>query len=272
MVRKADITVWAWVVSITVHLCVLGAFGAVKLSGLNSEQVQNTQVSAKIKAFAGIINTEMPIPKPKVREFLKKEPVEKKQSEKIARNTDNSQTSKDFSDLISQTKSDISLDKMLPSGAAEFFGGAVVEKKICFVVDSSGSMKGVLGLVKKHLCGTIDSLGADQYFYIIFFGNQRLFELGDGRLMRASEENKKKAVDFINSIQEAGATDAIKAFERMLEIRDNSGNRPGLIYFLTDGFEIASEGDTNFESRLNDLISQLAPTAKINTIDRKSVV
>ena len=134
-----------------------------------------------------------------------------------------------------------------PQSRTEFFGSSTNKRKICYLVDCSGSMQGLFGRVKKELRKSIDSLEQDQYFAVIFFGRGGLIEFEDGKLVRASVKNKQVAYDFINPIEPAGQGDGIAALNKALNIRDSGGLAPQVIYFLTDGFDIAGEGDANAE-------------------------
>jgi hypothetical protein len=148
----------------------------------------------------------------------------------------------------------------------EFFGSFTDQRKVCYLVDCSGSMQGVFGRVQRNLKESISGLQADQYFYIIFFGADKLYESGDGRLLRAGEKAKSSAYDFIDSIQPAGLTNAPAALERAVQIRDGRGINPSVIYFLTDGFELTAKGTQIFSQKVADLLKRFAPTTRINTI------
>ncbi len=124
----------------------------------------------------------------------------------------------------------------------------------------------MFGQVRKRLKKSIASLQSDQYFCIIFFGNNRLFEFSNGRLLRATQKAKTSAYDFINSVQAAGQTNALAALEKAVQIRDGSGVSPPVIYFLTDGFELTTEDSYQFSRKIANLLRQSAPTTKINTI------
>jgi Mg-chelatase subunit ChlD len=148
----------------------------------------------------------------------------------------------------------------------EFFGSWTEERKVCYAVDSSGSMRGMFRRVRENLKKSIEALQPDQYFYIIFFGGKELLELGSGRLLRATPKAKSAAYDFIDSVQPAGQTNALAALERAVQIRDSSGNSPAVIYFLTDGFELTTENTRRFSQRISNLLRKSSPKTKINAI------
>ncbi|MHC4221189.1 MAG: vWA domain-containing protein, partial [Planctomycetota bacterium] len=71
---------------------------------------------------------------------------------------------------------------------------------------------------------------------------------------------------LINSVEPKGKTNALAAIEKALRIRDNNANAPAVIYFLTDGFELAGLEGRQFTSEVAELLKKFAPTSKINTI------
>ncbi len=127
-------------------------------------------------------------------------------------------------------------------------------------------MRGTFVQVQKKLKESIGNLQPDQYFYIIFFGGDSLFEFGNNSLLRATQKAKSSAYDFIDSIRPAGQTNALAALERAVQIRDGSGVGPSLVYFLTDGFELTTEDTQRFSQKIANLLARFAPRTRINTI------
>ena len=152
------------------------------------------------------------------------------------------------------------------SETVEFFGCSTSGRKVVFVVDTSGSMLGFLGQVKEQLKNSIANLEPDNFFYVIFFGNDSISELGDGKLLRATPSSKNKAYAFIDSVQAGGKTNALDAIERAMRIKDGSGNAAQQIFFLTDGLDVEGEYRQKFSVHLKNLRKTLAPNARINTI------
>jgi hypothetical protein len=149
-----------------------------------------------------------------------------------------------------------------------FFGRATTVRKICYVVDATGSMHGRFGLVKQQLTESIRRLEPDQYFYIIFFlDGDRLLETGGGRLVRATPTAKAQAEAFVDAVRPSGATNAVAALRRGMEIRDALGQAPQLIYFLTDGFDLGETvGIDDFVERIEQTRRQLASQSRVHTI------
>ena len=273
--RGEDVRFWAWAVSITVHLIVLTVFGIFKLSPSKAQGEQLPTPTANISQVRKLLQAVSIIPKPKI-----KSPV-KSRSGGLAAGKLGGLASPHFvvppskpglQDLPKLAKPAGFVSNFPPAGAAilpagiKFFGSRTDQRKVCYLVDCSGSMQGIFGRVRKELLESIQNLQPDQYFYIIFFGGDRLLEFGDGRLVRAAKPAKTAACDFINSIQPAGRTNALAALERTVQIRDDSGISPAVIYFLTDGFELTGEDTHRFSQKIANLLKRFAPTTRINTI------
>jgi len=271
MVWSGGVRFWAWMVSIVVHLTVLTALGFVGFSQAEAGVEQKPVPTAKISQIKKLVQAAPVIPKPKVTR-----PAERRFAKESDRLLPVNQifgtvkpVSKDWPNLAkpSVLMSEISSPRSADlEERIEFFGSFTDERKVCYVVDCSGSMQGVFGQVQKKLSESIGNLQPDQYFYIIFFGGDRLFEFGDGKLLRATEEVKSAAYEFIDSIQPTGQTNALAALERAVQIRDSMAQSAAVVYFLTDGFELTNEDERRFSQEVAKLLAKFAPRTKINTI------
>jgi len=154
-------------------------------------------------------------------------------------------------------------DTLTQTDAAVFDGSL---RRICYVVDCSGSMKGVLGRVCNKLKESVASLQPYQDFYIILFGGGRLFEFGNGQMVRATAEVKAAAFAFIDRAQSEGPTNAAEALEKAVCIRNANGKSVTLIYLLTDGFELTAKDASRFAVRIENLRKRFAPAVRIDTI------
>jgi len=265
------VTFWAWMGSIAVHLIVLTSPSFVELPRSAAEVKQKAVPTAKISQIKKLMQTAGVIPKPKIKRPTKRG-FTKKSDSLLPVNQIFGAVKPVSEDLPNLAKPSVSMSEFpLPSGAnlregIEFFGSFAEERKVCYVVDCSGSMQGVFGQVRKKLSESIGKLQPDQYFYIIFFGGDRLFEFGDGKLLRATEEVKSAAYEFIDSIQPAGQTNALSAFERAVQIRDSMAQSSAVVYFLTDGFELTAEDEQRFSQKAASLLAKFAPGTRINTI------
>ncbi|MHC4758187.1 MAG: VWA domain-containing protein, partial [Planctomycetota bacterium] len=252
------------------HLMILTAFGYVKLSNTTEIYSDMYIPTAKINPLKNQMEKTSVIPKPKVtRPSLNKQTKDRKEVKKNSffhmpdsptYRTPSAATKTADATEYSMAKNSFAL------GGVEFFGSGTYERKICFVVDCSGSMQGTMGQVKQQLKSSIGKLVPDQYFYVIFFGDGRLFESGNGKLVRASQNNKENAYDFIDGITAAGRTNAFQALERAVKVEDDQGTKASVFYFLTDGFELASGESESLSLKIAELIIHSAPNTQINTI------
>ena len=278
--QGGSVTFWAWTASIAVHLIVLTVFGFVKFSPCQRQAWAKTQVrdvpipTAKVSQIKRLIEATPIIPKPKIKKPTRSEFARRVNAaaHKLAAERIFEAAKPGNQGLGDLAKPSVSEGVYVLPGSKilrhkiEFFGSFTDQRKVCYLVDCSGSMQGVFGRVQRKLKESIEGLQADQYFYIIFFGGDKLFESGGGRLLRAGEKAKSAAYDFIDSIQPAGRTNAPAALERAVQIRDGRGVSPSVIYFLTDGFELTTEGTQKFSQKVADLLKRFAPTTRINTI------
>lgn len=271
--RNGSVMFWAWMVSIGVHLIVLGAFGIVRFS---QSKVQSKRWSAPVSEVKKFMQAAPVVPKPKV-----KSPVESRRVSGAKRIVGGIRNRRYEMDIRQSRTSNTSVgtvriqkwvgNAMLPGGVdlpkgIEFFGSWTEQRKVCYLVDCSGSMRGTFGRVQKELKESISGLQPDQYFYIIFFGGNKLFEFGDGRLLRATQEAKLAACDFIDLVKPVGRTNAFAAMEKAVQIGDSGAQVGLIIYLLTDGFELTAGDEQKFPQRVEDLLRRFAPETKINTI------
>jgi len=115
------------------------------------------------------------------------------------------------------------------SPSPSFCGLTSPASKVVYVVDRSGSMTDSIDYVKYELKRSIASFDARVKFHVIFFSSGPPVEMPTRRLVPATEQNKKLAFKFIDSVTPQGETDPSKALERAFAVG------PELIYFLTDG-------------------------------------
>jgi hypothetical protein len=258
-------------ISIAVHLIVLTAFGFVTFSQSEAQLAQGSAPTAKVNRIKELAQSAPVIPKPKVKRSVKDLFVEKK-ARLLSKNPVLGPAESRLRDWSNLAKpSALGSGFSLPSTddfahEIEFFGSFTDERKVCYLVDCSGSMRGLFGQVRAKLAESIAQMQPDQYFCIIFFGGDRLFEFGNGRLVRATEQAKSAAYEFIDSVRPAGHTNALKALERAVQVRDRAGAGPAVIYFLSDGFELTTENQQRFSQRGANLLVRFAPSTRINTI------
>ena len=117
--------------------------------------------------------------------------------------------------------------------------GKVIEKDVCFVADTSGSMAGKkIEQAKAALAFCLKSLNPGDRFNLVPFSTEaRKFS---DALMPADEANVKKALEFVGSIRAAGGTAIHEALTTALQMSPNT-DRPYMIVFLTDGLPTIGE-------------------------------
>lgn len=271
---------WAWTASIAVHLIALTAFGLVRFSQARTGGSGPLTPIARVSRPREFTQAAPVIPKPKV-----KRPANSRLDDLAVGWLDvpaprrfgisrSKLSSRDLGNFAAPAgpQGVFSLPGGInPSKGVEFFGGPTAgqnaeRRKVCYLVDCSGSMQGVFGQVRRKLKDSIADLQPDEYFYVIFFGGGELFESGNGRVLRATTEAKFAAYNFIDSIQSAGQTNATDALERAVQIRDGQGNSASVVYLLTDGFELTTEDAQSFSQRVASMLKRFAPATRIDTI------
>ncbi len=268
---RRSVTFWAWMISIGLHMLVLTAFAVAKFSQSPIQDYQRTAPVAQVSYVKELLQANPVIAKPKIKRTEKKQLVSRtskmiskdKVLERLkpsVQETDDLAGASNFEDGIR-----LGVDNVL-SRDTEFFGSRTDQRKICYVVDCSGSMRGMFGLVQKRLKDSVASLQPDQYFHIIFFGNDRLYEFGGGQLIRATQNTKSDAYDFIDSVKPCGRTNALTALERAIQFGGKQRQGPSIIYFLTDGFELTGEDAVRFSYKIANLLKRFSLATKINTV------
>jgi len=128
--------------------------------------------------------------------------------------------------------------------------------RFVYVFDRSASMAEPAGVplsrAKAELLRSIDQLGEVQQFYVIFYNDRmRLFTpSGAGRLVFATDANKRAARRFVESVPAAGGTRHAEPLAAALRLA------PDAIFMLTDG----DAGDDVTEEEYERLLGSLGRT------------
>ncbi|MBN1816905.1 MAG: VWA domain-containing protein [Sedimentisphaerales bacterium] len=266
------VTLLAWLSSILIHVVVFSVFGAVSFRSAGQGDAGRTRPVPVVAQIKQAMNTPFVIPKPKVKTLFSEHrslrPVKKDLEWNTVGKIDLGQTQEPVVELFSETPLGLETTDRSATEGVSFFGQYAGSRKICYVVDASGSMHGRLGQVKTQLTDSIEQLRPDQFFYIIFFQDgDRLLETGGGRLVRATPANKEQARAFIDGVIPSGPTNAVNALQRAMQIRDSQGRTAELIYFLTDGFDLGEgTGVEMFAAQIENVRKDLASGTRINTI------
>jgi len=123
---------------------------------------------------------------------------------------------------------------------------AAVPREYIFILDVSGSMYGFpLEISKALMADIFKSLRPQDYMNVLLFesGSAVLSEKGS---LPATEENKKKALEFISARPGGGGTEILPAFKRALALPRTKGTSR-IVVAATDGY-------VNVEAELFEVI------------------
>jgi len=258
------------VLSVVFHIILLSIFAFVRFSSKPTIVHASVSPMAKINAVNRLIEKPQPLPKPKVISSASREKVIFPAIEETADSKKPPLPA--IADEQSRTLAakaaigDSSFNTRQITANTRFFGNPVSQKRLCFVVDCSGSMQGVFEKVKAQLKDSVRSLEPDGYFQIIFFGDNQLYNFDAGGLVRASNPVKQKAVEFIDRIEPKGQTNAAGAITNAMSGVSSAQKSPDVIYFLTDGFGLSDNDDNYLLTTLLAFRNEHCPKTIINTI------
>jgi hypothetical protein len=113
-------------------------------------------------------------------------------------------------------------------GTPTYYGVSLYARRVVFVLDISGSMKGPrLAAAKRELIGTLESLPGDCDLGIVAFNDHTAaWQRG---LVRASPAAKQGAIQFVRNLRAGGNTAAYDALDAAFRFDAEA------IYFLSDG-------------------------------------
>ena len=266
---KGGVNIWAALASAAAHIFVLGALAALRPGVSQSNQTNagaTVSIRQEIKRQEPIVT---PVPKVRTEEVKKPvvraEPVETK-PQPIEKPVEEAVKQSVMPAEAPAVKAAVAAEPV-EAASVSLFGDKALCRRVCYVVDCSGSMHGSFGRLCKELSRSIAALKEEQSFYVIFFrdGGQ-LIESGKGRFAKATMKAKSEAFSLIERIRPAGATLAKDALRRACGIRDEQGRGAEAIYFLTDGFDIQSGGGGPFASEAAAMVRQLSPGAAVCTV------
>jgi hypothetical protein len=271
--KHRRIKLYALGVSVFAHIVGLSVFAAVKISQSSPVRLQTTTV-VSISQAAKLADRQAVTPKPKVssvdNKLFQGRPIAKAigRGSPMAAGPVFDLSKEDYQRQAEELKQPIELRGTAATsggelaGNIEFFDSPAHGRRICYVVDCSGSMRGLWKRVQEELIDSIGKLQQDYYFCVIVFGGGSILESGGGKMVRATKE----AYSFIRSIQPRGITNATAALERAIMVKDRTGAGASVIYFLTDGFELSEQDGSRFAHKVATIHRSFAPKAQINTI------
>jgi len=249
-----------WAVSAAVHAVCLGSLAFVYAPAGSQPAEAGAGAFSSNQAVGRVLEVEPTAPKPRLKPLRAQRPLPSAVQKGTFAAAAEERAEK--GPIVPTT-----LSEDLIEPAVNFFGARRAAGRICFVVDCSGSMFGRMGLVRRQLIEAVHRLTPDQFFSIVFFGGTgEYFETGAGGLRRASPSAKQEAIRLIVSVRPGGRTDAMSALAKAMALRTPAGQGPDLIYFLTDGFDLDSEGAFDFLEQADAMRKQMAPQAVLHTI------
>eukprot|EP00571_Detonula_confervacea_P006299 CAMPEP_0172319830 /NCGR_PEP_ID=MMETSP1058-20130122/38822_1 /TAXON_ID=83371 /ORGANISM="Detonula confervacea, Strain CCMP 353" /LENGTH=422 /DNA_ID=CAMNT_0013034961 /DNA_START=161 /DNA_END=1426 /DNA_ORIENTATION=- len=139
-------------------------------------------------------------------------------------------------------------------------------KDVVLVMDVSGSMDdyGRMAMAKEAASTIVDTLTvADRFAIIAFSGNATQIG-GEGKLMRATRENKERLIREIQQLQANGATNfyaafdaAFQAINKTIQEEATSGCNVAVL-FLTDGAISTGPGEEEVIDLVNERVVDIA--------------
>jgi Ca-activated chloride channel homolog len=125
---------------------------------------------------------------------------------------------------------------MMMEPPAKIATDTIVPREYMFIVDVSGSMNGFpLEKVGKPLMrDIIGNLRARDYMNVLLFSGGSAM-LAEGGSLPASEKNKRKAIEWMNSRQGGGGTEIFPALKRALNMPRTEG-ASRIVVVVTDGY------------------------------------
>jgi Ca-activated chloride channel family protein len=118
--------------------------------------------------------------------------------------------------------------------APELPASATMAKDVTLVIDRSGSMMGELIRQARAACiDIVKRLRSDDRLNILLFDHQveKLFE----QPKPVTEAIRRQAIEYLEMMDEGGATDLALALEQAMGAQASGGNRPRVVMFFTDG-------------------------------------
>jgi Ca-activated chloride channel homolog len=133
---------------------------------------------------------------------------------------------------------------LLASPGTEQRSTKVMPKDVVFVLDTSGSMQGAkLAKAKKALAFCVENLNDGDRFEVLSFATE--VEPLFNNLRDATKENRTAAQQFIEKLKPIGGTAIDDALRKAVALRPDTGARPYVVVFLTDGRPTVGTMDEN---------------------------
>jgi Mg-chelatase subunit ChlD len=259
--RHGKVCYWALIFSVAAHSVTLAVFTGVKLSGRTEAKVTPKPVIS-LQMIERVVAERTPKPKPRIEPIV--EPAVESESQ-LAPLVAEPKPPADAPMEAPQVAEPVAQTQPQPD-EVEFFGQKSMVRRVCYVVDCSGSMYGRMYQVKDQLKQSILNLNSRQSFSVVFFMEGQTVLTSGGTLAPATAGAKSTALELIELVRPSGSTDAEHALEQAMQLKDVFGNGAEAVYFLTDGFDLDSENSRLFSEKVNRLRNAHACDAVLHTI------
>lgn len=147
-------------------------------------------------------------------------------------------------------------DRLRIQSEAKFAGIAMTGKRVCFVIDISGSMKLLddktpapqkWPLVVETVTKVMRTLPELSQFQIVIFSRQARFLFEDGQWQEfRGEETLQRVRDVLLKVDPVGDTNMYQAFETAFRLRSSGLDT---IYFFSDGLPTSGTGLTELQEK-----------------------
>jgi len=107
---------------------------------------------------------------------------------------------------------------------------------VVYVIDRSGSMQKVFGLVRKELLNSISNRTEEERFHVILPADGEPLEKEPKRLTPGIMEHKTAAAELLVRVEAEGQTNPLSALRRAFEVLEGAPEEEKIIYLLSDGF------------------------------------
>jgi hypothetical protein len=108
--------------------------------------------------------------------------------------------------------------------------------QVAFVIDYSGSMMSSFDEVRAELKTYLFRLSDEQAFHVVFFAGDSFQENSPKRLVKADENNKRQAAEFLGKINPAGyGSSPIPALAAAFKALRAGDDRDKVLYLVSDG-------------------------------------
>jgi hypothetical protein len=111
----------------------------------------------------------------------------------------------------------------------KFMGLAIEGKTIAFVCDGSKWTKNKIDDLADELTKTIEAMQPDQRLAVIFFADDKAFGPSDGKLLVATDQNKRKAANWLEDVELGDKSTPMAGLSRAFEAK------PDAVVFVSSG-------------------------------------